>query len=1111
MNLEEINVLRDWVAQQSEFNKNDLLVTINAAKIIPFSNILELGLVQKTIIKSQISIKESGINPFCTTSGLLNWSYQSTEISTPIFIIPTNFKVDKVRKLVELFPIEEDKIINPFLVKKLAQLFQLEIPTSLQEQELFQFLNQQGFNSIEVDKSFVGNFHHHRFAVLKDLESIIEKNELSENLLHYISGTKPTTEIIKFPTQAILNYDSDHRAAFQIVEQENCVIQGPPGTGKSQLLTNLVAKSLACQKSQLVVSEKKSALEVIQKRLAARNLDTFSIVVNDGISSHEFIESLKNTWEMLDHYHSPKNNELSIFKELSDNLQLTLDILGQPTLIGGLNYTQFEQIKSEIDLSNFKYLSEVPLLPDYQETLQNVEQLYKSELQPAISKLGFKNLQKDQLTTLDEKLDELRVLCNQLTEIESPLTPAILEKIQFKAVVLQLFENEIARKYLEILRPNSKQQIQFKKQFEKYHELRGKVELRRQDLSHWYKLPSKIESETLLEQFELSSLFKRIKRNKRWKQLSVLPLTKATDALKDLIEFRKLEEKLNQIEYKLKSLGIEDLTEITQINASIGLFSADKWLIYEEISSATKNNIRSFTSNLSAVKTLLKQEFRLDLNIPIIQQLDEIEKSLPQLISFASELQTISKEVYKAISTSTDFNAYKQNVIGTHQSNFAAHYPNYSNFKLADFKLKLERILVEENTDQKLFAQKIWDKIKSEFDSYHQLLNTPTSKLNEEDKQLKGQLKRGKSILIKEFSKSKQHPTIREFLASDAGIWIRLLKPIWLTNPVQLAKTHNVDCEPFDLCIIDEASQILVENAVGSIQRSKRIVIAGDQQQMRPSAYFQGGTKDVISVLQHASYQFKNIHLRHHYRSKHAPLIAFSNTHFYNEELEVFPSYPILKNCITRYYCEEGRFIDRKNSIEAKEVSTLIANALKQSKTIGVIAFSQEQLDEIWNTLEPITRHQLTDLIEGNKAFFKPLEKVQGDECEHLIISLAYGKDENEQFQQRFGPLNQDSGRNRLNVLFSRASEKIDFVCSIESKDLKWSSNANIELLYKWLVQLEIESHDSKAISLPKNIEIHNVSNKMTLTDVLFQYKDALELKTKYEVFKSRGWEIEFK
>ena len=50
------------------------------------------------------------------------------------------------------------------------------------------------------------------------------------------------------------------------------VVQGPPGTGKSQTIVNIVTDCLGRGESVLVVCEKKAALDVVQKRLAAEKL-----------------------------------------------------------------------------------------------------------------------------------------------------------------------------------------------------------------------------------------------------------------------------------------------------------------------------------------------------------------------------------------------------------------------------------------------------------------------------------------------------------------------------------------------------------------------------------------------------------------------------------------------------------------------------------------------------------------------------------------------------------------------------------------------------------------------------------------------------------------------
>jgi superfamily I DNA and/or RNA helicase len=72
---------------------------------------------------------------------------------------------------------------------------------------------------------------------------------------------------------------------------------------------------------------------------------------------------------------------------------------------------------------------------------------------------------------------------------------------------------------------------------------------------------------------------------------------------------------------------------------------------------------------------------------------------------------------------------------------------------------------------------------------------------------------------------------------------------------------------------------------------------------------------------------------------------------------------------------------------------------------------------------------------------------VQGDERDIILISTGYAKNINGQLYHFFGPILKFKGENRLNVLMSRAREKIIWVTSLLSSDLHTSSSSSIGLL----------------------------------------------------------------
>ncbi|TNF32100.1 MAG: DUF4011 domain-containing protein, partial [Deltaproteobacteria bacterium] len=81
-----------------------------------------------------------------------------------------------------------------------------------------------------------------------------------------------------------LRSDASQDDVFRFLERDGkagLVVQGPPGTGKSQLITNLVAASVARGDRVLLVCQKRAALDVVADRLAHLGLSDVAAVVHD--------------------------------------------------------------------------------------------------------------------------------------------------------------------------------------------------------------------------------------------------------------------------------------------------------------------------------------------------------------------------------------------------------------------------------------------------------------------------------------------------------------------------------------------------------------------------------------------------------------------------------------------------------------------------------------------------------------------------------------------------------------------------------------------------------------------------------------------------------------
>lgn len=309
-----------------------------------------------------------------------------------------------------------------------------------------------------------------------------------------------------------------------------------------------------------------------------------------------------------------------------------------------------------------------------------------------------------------------------------------------------------------------------------------------------------------------------------------------------------------------------------------------------------------------------------------------------------------------------------------------------------------------------------------------------------------------------EVAKQKRHIPIRQLLRR-AGPALQALKPCFMMGPQSVAQYLEPGALSFDLVIFDEASQVRPEEAIGALARARQAVIVGDAKQLPPTSFFQRtgeGRSDEEtplaaeseSILETAEQRFRAVMLRWHYRSLHPHLIAFSNARFYDGRLHLFPSasreradFGLSFERVTK-----GCFAKGRNQVEAERVAEeAVAHLLQHpTQSLGVVAMNVEQRDLIAELIEGRIDAEpaLSNLDdEGSRQsepfFVKNLENVQGDERDVIMISMTYGPMEpGGRVAQRFGPINQDNGWRRLNVLFSRAKQRMRILSSLGSADV---------------------------------------------------------------------------
>lgn len=314
-------------------------------------------------------------------------------------------------------------------------------------------------------------------------------------------------------------------------------------------------------------------------------------------------------------------------------------------------------------------------------------------------------------------------------------------------------------------------------------------------------------------------------------------------------------------------------------------------------------------------------------------------------------------------------------------------------------------------------------------------------------------------LLLTEAKKKRKHMPVRTLLQRLPTLLLKL-KPCLMMSPLTVSNFLTAD-HAFDLVVFDEASQVPPWDAVNCIYRGRQLVVAGDDKQLPPTAFFQRsdlgeegydedseGAEEVMDSILDSCAALLDFHsLRWHYRSRHEHLISFSNHHFYSNQLVTFPSpeqvSPLLGVLLT--YVPEGvydRGRSKTNRIEARKAVERLTEYLLDGtgRSVGLIAFSSAQQDAIMDELEKErrARPELEALLVGDRldaVFVKNLESVQGDERDVILFSVGYGKDAGGRFTLQLGPLNSEGGHRRLNVAVTRARQQVEVVTSVLAHD----------------------------------------------------------------------------
>ncbi|MFC4854618.1 AAA domain-containing protein [Actinophytocola glycyrrhizae] len=330
-------------------------------------------------------------------------------------------------------------------------------------------------------------------------------------------------------------------------------------------------------------------------------------------------------------------------------------------------------------------------------------------------------------------------------------------------------------------------------------------------------------------------------------------------------------------------------------------------------------------------------------------------------------------------------------------------------------------------------------------------------------------------LLRKEAAKKTRHLPLRK-LVERAPHVLLALRPCWAMSPLVVSQTLPAQ-RLFDLVIFDEASQIKPHDAITSIMRGSRLVVAGDEKQLPPSSFFDRSLAEtdddedadlsdyesILTSLRPVVPQSQHHRLLWHYRSQDERLIAFSNNELYGGDLVTFPGAE--QESPIRLEVVEGTVSPGQGGLPVEEVQRVVDLVIEHAEqrpeeSLGVITLGvkhqarvEKALREALSERRDLDEFFADDAGPTHRFFVKNIETVQGDERDAIILSVGVARNAKGSVPlTAFGTLNREGTERRVNVAVTRARCRMTIVSSFPPSAVAPVSKVNgTEVLRRYL------------------------------------------------------------
>jgi len=243
------------------------------------------------------------------------------------------------------------------VIKKIENFFEFNKNIDLSNAE---FQKNENLICSLSNKCYVYLFDKSDEALINDYEEILNDNGvIIDNFSRLVNGfiednPKPYMEEIdkewqeeNIPQRLVFEspipLNTEQKQILMALEKPNCkytILEGPPGTGKSHTITAIICKAILNEKSVLVLSDKKEALDVVEEKISTtlnkiRKKDNYqSPILRLGKTGNKFykivqgqaIQKIRDFYFSYKHKENEHDNAINnILSKLKRNIKENID------------------------------------------------------------------------------------------------------------------------------------------------------------------------------------------------------------------------------------------------------------------------------------------------------------------------------------------------------------------------------------------------------------------------------------------------------------------------------------------------------------------------------------------------------------------------------------------------------------------------------------------------------------------------------------------------------------------------------------------------------------------------------------------------------------------